>query len=102
MLFVQYIEEKMIPILLSENIKPVRFNFCSLHEFLNHEFIRYFTGDPHFSEFVICRNYSENELIVKRKNGEHHKIGFLDGDITEIPEWCGKKLIVATKMPIIR
>lgn len=101
MIFIQYIEDKMIPILAMRNIKPVIFNFTSLHEFLNHEFIRFFTKDTDFSEFVICRTYSENELIIKRKNGEHHKIGFLDGDIKEIPEWCGHKIIIATKKSLI-
>ena len=101
MIFVQYIEERMIPILALNNIKPVKFNFSALNEFLNHEFIRFYTGDYNFSEFVICRNYSENELIVKFKSGQHHKIGFLDGDITEIPEWSGQKIIVATKKSLI-
>ena len=101
MVFIQYIEEKIMPILSSRNIKPVMFNFASLNEFLNNEFIRFFTSDPDFSEFVICRNYSENELIVKRKNGEHHKIGFLDGDITEVPEWSGKKILVAVNKSLI-
>ena len=101
MRFVQYIEEAMIPILSKRNVKPVIFDFCALNEFLNHEFIRYFTADSIFSEFVICRGYSENELIVKRKDGSHHKIGVLDGDIKEIPEWCGQKIIVATKKSII-
>ncbi len=101
MVFVQYIEEKMVPILASRNIKPVKFNFGALNEFLNHEFIRFFTGDHRFAEFVICRNYSENELIVKFKSGEHHKIGYLDGDITEIPEWCGQKIIIATNKSLI-
>jgi hypothetical protein len=101
MFFLQYIEEKMLPILAARNIKPVKFNFSSLNEFLNNEFIRFFTRDPRFSEFVICRNYSENELIVKFKTGDHHKIGFLDGDIIEIPEWSGQKIIVATKKSLI-
>ena len=101
MLFVQYIEEKMLPILARKNIKPVKFNFGSLNEFLNHEFIRFFTSDPKFSEFVICRGYSENELITKFKDGNHHKVGFLDGDMTEIPEWSGQKIIVATNKSLI-
>lgn len=101
MIFIQYIEEKMMPILLAQKIKPVRFNFESLTEFLNHEFIRIFTADINFSEFVICRGYSENELIVKLKDGRHHKIGFLDGNITEIPEWCGQKIIVSTRKSLI-
>lgn len=101
MIFIQYIEEKMIPILAERNINPVKFNFGSLREFLNNEFIRFFTRDPNFSEFVICRNYSGNELIVKFKSGNHHKIGLLDGDIKNIPEWSGNKVIVATNKSLI-
>jgi len=101
MIFLQYIEEKMMPILAREKIKPVKFNFNSLGDFLNNEFIRRFTKDHNFSEFVICRGYCENELIVKLKSGVHHKIGFIDGDIKEIPEWSGQKIIVATKKSLI-
>lgn len=101
MMFVQYIEDSMLPVLAERKIKPVRFDFSCLREFLNNSFIRYFTKDPNFSEFVICRNYSENELIVKLKSGVHHKIGFLDGDISEIPEWCGQKIIIASNKPIV-
>jgi hypothetical protein len=91
----------MIPILAEKNINPVKFNFRSLNEFLNHEFIRYFTKDALFSEFVLCRGYSENELIVKKKDGTHYKIGFLDGNISEIPEWSGQKIIVAKNKSLI-
>jgi hypothetical protein len=96
MLFVQYIEERVLPILQERGIKPVRFNFGSLREFLNHSHIRFFTRDPNFERFVISRG-SEYELISKLKSGKHYKLGTLDGDITEIPEWCGQKIIVATK-----
>lgn len=101
MVFIQYIEEKMLAILAERNIKPVMFNFGSLYEFLNNEFIRFFTADSNFSEFVICTGYSDNELIVKLKSGVHHKIGFIDGDIKEIPEWSGQKIIIATNKPLI-
>ena len=81
----------MMPVIFQKNIKPVKFEFSSLHDFLNNEFIRYFTKDPLFCEFVLCRSYAENELIVKRLDGKHYKIGLIDGDIKEIPEWCGQK-----------
>ena len=91
----------MIPLLAERKINPVKFNFSSLNEFLNNDFIRYFTKDPLFSEFVLCRGYAENELIIKRKDGTHHKIGLLDGNISEIPEWSGQKIIVAKNKPLI-
>jgi hypothetical protein len=100
-LFVQYIEDIMISRLSARNIKPVRFTFNDLHSFLSNEFIRRITDDPNFKEFVICRDL-EYELIVKLKSGVHHKIGILDGNISEIPEWCGQKIIVSTKMPVIK
>jgi hypothetical protein len=96
MLFVQHIEEKIMPLLAARGIKPLRFNFESLNEFLRHPFIQFFTKDKNFERFVICRD-KEYELISQLKSGRHYKLGVLEGDIKEIPEWCGQKIIVATK-----
>jgi len=89
-----------MPILQARGINPVRFNFESLEEFLRHPHIKFFTSDPNFERFVICRG-SEYELISKLKSGKHYKLGVLDGNISEIPEWCGEKIIVAKKSLVI-
>lgn len=68
------------------DIKPVEFDFCSLHEFLSHPHIRIFTRDANFKRFNISRG-SEYELISVLKDGRSFKLGVLDGDISEIPEW---------------
>lgn len=96
MLFVQHIDEKIMPLVAARGIKPVRFNFESLNEFLRNPFIQFFTKDKNFRRFVICRD-NEYEIISELKCGRLHKLGVVEGDITEIPEWCGQKIIVATK-----
>ncbi len=100
MQFIQYIDEDMVPLLAKRGIAPVRFSFCSLNEFLRHPYIQYFIKDKNFDEFVICRG-AEFELISKLKSGKHYKIGVLDGNMSEIPEWCGQKVIVTTKPFVI-
>ncbi len=94
--FIQHIEERIRPILAARGILPVRFKFGCLREFLRHSHIQLFTKDPDFERFVICRD-SEYELISQLKSGKHYKLGVLDGDMTEIPEWCGQKIIIASK-----
>jgi hypothetical protein len=94
--FIQHIEERVKPILALRGISPVRFKFSCLREFLRNHHIQFFTKDTNFEKFVISRG-SEYELISKLKNGKHYKLGILDGDIKEIPEWCGQKIIVAAK-----
>ncbi len=71
-------------------VKPVEFEFTTLKEFLNNEHIRYYTKDVNFKRFTICR-HGECELISELKNGNAYKVGVLDGDITEIPEWKPKE-----------
>lgn len=86
MKYIQYIEPGIRWWVASMDIKPVEFEFSSLHEFLSHPHIRIFTNDTNFKRFNICRG-SEYELISVLKNGRHCKLGVLDGDISEIPEW---------------
>jgi len=104
MMFVQYIDEKMLPNFdfSKQKIKPVKFKFDSLSEFLSHEFIRYFTRGKNFDSFVI-RTGCEYDyvLLVKLKTGQHCEIGFLGGDIRQIPEWCGQKIMIATNKGLI-
>lgn len=86
MKYIQYIEPGIMWWLASMDIKPVEFEFACLREFLNHPHIRIFTGDANFKRFNICRD-KEYELISVLKDGRSFKIGILDGNISEIPEW---------------
>lgn len=86
MKFIQYIHPWVMWGLSNMGVKPVEFEFCSLEEFLRHPHIRIYTTDDNFKKFNLCRG-SEYELISVLKNGRTCKIGVLDGDITEIPEW---------------
>lgn len=86
MKFMQYINEEYLLGLTLRGIKPVEFEFSCLNEFLRHPHIKYYTNDTNFKRFVICRD-GHIELISELKNGMTYKIGILDGNIHEIPEW---------------
>ena len=86
MKFIQYVEERYIFPLKMRGVEIVTFEFCSLNEFLRNDFIKYFTRDNNFKRFTICRD-QEYELISELKDGKTFKIGILDGNINEIPEW---------------
>lgn len=92
MRYIQYIEPWIMWWLNTMDIKPVEFEFGSLHEFLSHPHIRIFTRDTNFKRFNICRG-SEYELISVLKDGRSFKLGVLDGDISEIPEWSSGLII---------
>jgi hypothetical protein len=86
MRFIQYIPPFVALELAKRKIFSFEFNFCSLNEFLGHPRIQFFTRDKNFKRFVLCRG-QEIEVISELKDGRSCKIGVLDGDMSEIPEW---------------
>lgn len=86
MRFIQHLPHDQEISIRLRGVKPVEFDFHSLKDFLDNEHIRYYTGDVNFRRFTICRD-KEYELISELKDGKTFKIGVLDGNITEIPEW---------------
>lgn len=89
MRFIQHFPPEQEASLRIRGIHPVEFDFSTLKEFLNNEHIRYYTSDINFKRFTICRD-AEYELISELKDGKTFKLGVLDGNITEIPEWRPK------------
>ncbi len=98
MRFIQHINERDKFWLFSRGVKPVTFDFCSLNEFLSNSLIQILIKDKNFKRFTICRD-KEYELISELKDGQTYKIGVLDGNMGEIPEWCGRKVIIAHAIP---
>jgi len=90
MKFIQYIDPLVAVSLAKRGIFAFEFNFCSLKEFLGHPRIRFFTRDSNFKRFVLCRG-KEIEVISELKDGRTFKLGVIDGDINEIPEWNPNK-----------
>jgi len=86
MKFIQHLPENHLFELTIRGIRRVEFTFTSLRDFLGHEYIRFYTKDPNFKRFTICRD-KEIELISELKDGRTFKLGVLDGDMREIPEW---------------
>lgn len=86
MKFIQYIDPLVVVSLAARGIFAFEFDFCSLNEFLDNSRIRFYTRDKNFKRFVVCRGV-ENELISELKCGRSYKLGVIDGDIYEIPEW---------------
>ena len=87
MKFIQHIPDVNTRLQLAKRgIIPVEFSFNCLRDFLRHEHIRYHTQGSQFKRFTICRD-KEYELIVELTDGRTYKIGVLDGNIREIPEW---------------
>lgn len=89
MKFIQHFPKEQEAYLYIKGIRPVTFDFSTLKEFLNNEFIKKCTLDTNFRRFTICRD-SEYELISELKDGRTFKIGVLDGNMSEIPEWVRK------------
>lgn len=98
MRFIQHINPRDILWLSMRGVRPVKFEFCSLNEFLRHSFIQIIIKDTNFKRFTICRGI-EHEIISELKDGKTYKIGVLDGNMSEIPEWGGQKIIIAHKIP---
>lgn len=98
MKFIQHIDPKDILWLSMRGVRPTIFEFCSLNEFLRHPLIQIIIKDTNFKRFTICRGI-EYELISELKDGKTYKIAVLDGDMSEIPEWGGQKIIISHKMP---
>jgi len=99
MRFIQYIDPKNIIWLAKMGVKPVIFDFCSLDEFMRKPLIHVVVQDTNFKRFTICRAGWEYELISELKDGKTFKLGVLDGNMNEIPEWCGQKIIIAREIP---
>lgn len=86
MKFIQYFEPRYELALAERGVWKIKFDFCSLNEFKRHPHIQYYIRDPNFKRFTICRD-KEYELISELKDGKTYKIGILDGNLSEIPEW---------------
>jgi len=87
MKFIQTFPDVYIRLHLAKlGVKPVEFEFVCLKDFLRHPTIRYHTQGASFKKFSICRD-KLYELIVELKDGRTYKIGELEGNISEIPEW---------------
>lgn len=86
MRFIQYIDPLCMVELAKKGVFGFEFDFCSLNEFLGHPRIRFYTRDSNFKRFVLCRG-KENEVISELKDGRTFKLGVIDGDMSEIPEW---------------
>lgn len=99
MRFAQHIDPKNIPWLAKIGVKPIVFDFCSLNEFMRQPLIQIVTKDLNFKRFTICRAGWEYELISELKDGKTFKLGVLDGNMNEIPEWCGQKIIISRNIP---
>jgi len=99
MRFIQHIDPKNIIWLSKIGVKPIVFDFCSLNEFMRQPLVKIVTKDLNFKRFTICRSGWEYELISELKDGKTFKLGVLDGNMNEIPEWCGQKIIVARTIP---
>lgn len=94
MKFIQHFPPDMEVTLAIQGIKRVEFEFRSLRDFLANEHIQRYIKDVNFRRFTICRSGSEYELIseLKGEGGRTFKVGVLDGDMRDVPEWCGKKV----------
>ncbi len=97
MKFIQYIPLNERIHCAKMGVVPVEFEFTSLREFNNHEFIRKLWNNDIFKRFTVCRD-KEVELVAELKNGNTYKVGTLDGNIYEIPEWLSKEELAAKEV----
>ncbi len=91
--FTQYIPD--IDDCFEDDYEPTAFEFETIHDFLNHEYVRCTINREDFYKFSIYMHKESNSytiIVIYKKEDKHNWdfYGFIKNDIPELDRWTWK------------